>query len=283
MSAPRPAEGPLRIGWFTTARGSGSRGMFEAVRRAIAGGSLDARFAFVFSNRAPGEDETTDGFFDVVRSQGIPLVTLSSVGYRRSLSGERSRPGAPLPGWREPYDEEVERLLGPYPFDIGVLAGYMLIFTAPFVQRHPLLNLHPALPTGPVGTWREVIRELIRGRAPESGVMVHLAIPEVDAGPVAAYCRYPITGPGLDPLWTELDGHVDEMDDATIEATPLFHRIRELQMAVEAPFLVAALAAFADGRVRAEPGRLLTPSGDPAEPLDLTAEVEARRPAAPAR
>ena len=57
----------LRVGWFTTARGAGSRAMFEAVRDAIADGSLDARFAFVFCNREPGEDPATDEFCASVR------------------------------------------------------------------------------------------------------------------------------------------------------------------------------------------------------------------------
>ena len=266
----------LRVGWFTTARGAGSRAMFEAVRDAIADGSLDARFAFVFCNREPGEDPATDEFCASVRDAGTPLATLSSVAYRRAHGGERSRPGAPLPTWREAFDGQVAALLAPHPFDVGVLAGYMLIFTAAFVRQHPLLNLHPALPGGAIGTWRDVIRALIRTRAPESGVMVHLAIPEVDAGPVAAFCRYPLVGPGFDPLWSELDGSVDEADDAAVEATALFARIRTAQLAVEAPFLVAALAAFADERLRTDAGRIVDAGGVTATALDLTAEVAAR-------
>jgi folate-dependent phosphoribosylglycinamide formyltransferase PurN len=266
----------LRVGWFTTARGAGSRGMFEAIRAAITDGSLDARIALVFCNREPGEDPVTDDFFALVRRDGTPLVTLSSVRYRREHDGARSRPGAPLPEWRVAFDGAVASRLVPHPFDIGVLAGYMLILTPGFVETHPLLNLHPALPDGPVGTWREVIRELIRTRARESGVMVHLAIPEVDAGPVAAFCRYPIAGPDFDPLWDALSGALDDSNAAAIESTPLFAKIREAQMAVEAPFLVAALAAFADGRVHAEGGRLLDAAGVPAPALDLTADVAAR-------
>ena len=40
----------LRLGWFTTARGSGSRAMFEAVASAIADGTLDAEFAAIVCN-----------------------------------------------------------------------------------------------------------------------------------------------------------------------------------------------------------------------------------------
>ena len=172
----------LRLGWFTTARGSGSRAMYETVADAISAGDLDAEIAVVFCNRDRGENETTDRFLALVRSNGHPLVTRSSVRYRRAVEGERSRPGAPLPVWREHYDRQVAEELAQRPFELGVLAGYMLIFTPEFAAQHPLLNLHPALPDGPSGTWREVIRALIRQCSSVSGVMLHLAIAEVDTG-----------------------------------------------------------------------------------------------------
>src|SRR5688572_1725339 len=178
----------VRLGWFTTARGSGSRTLYEAVEHAIQDGTLDAQFAFVFCNRDPGEDAVSDVFLQDVLSSGVPLVTRSSVAFRRATGGVRSRAGAPLPGWRAEYDRAVDDALAPYRFDLGVLAGYMLIFEREFVERHALLNLHPALPGGPTATWREVIRRLIRTRSDESGVMLHLAIPETDMGPVLAYC-----------------------------------------------------------------------------------------------
>src|SRR3972149_2420562 len=59
--------------------------------------------------------------------------------------------GEPLPEWRRDFDREVIRLLGPYPFDIGMLAGYMLIATELLCERYDLLNLHPAAPDGPAG------------------------------------------------------------------------------------------------------------------------------------
>lgn len=265
----------LRIGWFTTARGAGSRGMYETVRGAIDDGSLDAEIAYVFCNREPGESEDTDAFLDAVRARGDEVRTLSSVHFRRSVGGERSRAGEPLPAWRFDFDARVAALLEDRPIDIGVLAGYMLIFTAPFVETHPCLNLHPALPTGPIGTWREVIRELIRTGADESGVMVHLAIPEVDEGPVAAYCRYSIRGEGFDELWRDL-GDPSGLDDETLEASALFAQIRATGVAYEQPFLVAALGAFADGRVRAEGARLLDAAGRPVDAVDVTSEVERR-------
>ena len=244
----------LRVGWYTTGRGAGSRGMFEAVRDAIRAGTLDASLAFVFCNREPGEDPATDAFFEIVRAEGIPLVTLSSVRFRKERGGRRSRPGAPLPDWREAYDAEIARLVDSHDAEIGVLAGYMLIFTGPFVSAHRLLNLHPALPGGPTGTWREVIRDLIRSGASESGVMAHLAIPEMDMGPVASFCRYDI----------DVAEPTPDASDAEIEASAHFAAIRAAGLRRETAFLVAALQAEAEGR-----------SGRGA-PLDLTHEVEAR-------
>jgi folate-dependent phosphoribosylglycinamide formyltransferase PurN len=267
-----------RIGWFTTARGPGSRGMYEAVAGAVAAGEIDAEFACVFTNRDPGEDEVTDGFFELVRSYGHPLVTRSSVRYRRSVGGKLSRPGEPLPAWREHFDALVAEDLEAHPFDVGMMAGYMLIFTAGFVRSHPILNQHPALPDGPRGTWREVIRALIRGDAAESGVMLHLAIPEVDEGPVVAYCRYPLHSATLDPLWAELarGGGADGLDDAALEATPLFAAIREEGMRYEPPLVLATLAEFGTGELRVEGARVVDSRGASRQPADLTHAVLAR-------
>ena len=263
----------LRLGWFTSARGPGSRAMYEAVADALASGALDARFAFVFCNREPGEDAVTDAFFERVRAGGAPLVRLSSVRVRREAGGERSRPGAPLPAWRTAYDAAVEAALTSYPFDLGVLAGYMLIFGSEFVSRHALLNLHPALPDGPAGTWREVIRHLIRARAAESGVMLHLAIPKVDMGPVVAYCRYALHGADLDAKWARVGDATTLADDA-VEASELFAAIRRVGMVRESPLLLATLAEFAAGRRRTDGAQILDAAGKPAPSADLTAEVD---------
>jgi len=252
----------LRIGWYTT-RGRSSRAMFEAVRDAIAARTLNAEIAYVFSNRDPGEDLVTDAFFDLVRAEGIPLLTVSSVAFRKAHGGERSRSGEPLPAWREDYDREVARLVDQHPADLGVLAGYMLIFTAGFTEAHPLVNLHPALPGGPIGTYVEVIRELMRTRAQESGVMLNVAIPEVDMGPVVAFSRYPIRGRDFDSTWLSFD---PTGPDEALDASPLFEAIRAAQVAHESPFLVAALQAFATGRATL----------DAPVPLDLTEDVRTR-------
>ena len=186
----------LKIGWFSTGRGPGSRGLLEFVQGHIRDGKLDARIQYVFSNRQPGEAEGSDEFFGLVRGYEIPLVTLSSAGFRRS----RGRPWAEL---RQDFDRRAIGLIEPYQVDVCVLAGYMLILGGEMCRRYPFLNLHPALPDGPVGTWQEVIWELIETRAPRTGAMIHLATEQVDRGPVLSYCTVPLRGGPFDALWEE--------------------------------------------------------------------------------
>ncbi len=57
-------------------------------------------------------------------------------------------------------------LLEPFALDVLVLAGYMLIVSPAMCARYAMLNLHPALPGGPTGTWQEVIWALLERQAP---------------------------------------------------------------------------------------------------------------------
>jgi len=267
----------LRVGWFATGRGEGSRALLRAAIAAIEAGELDAEPAFVFCNRERGEYEATDGFLDLVEAHGITCLTLSSRAFRRKRGGTRSRAGEPLPAWRVEYDRAVEELIAPYAFDVGVLGGYMLIFTPEMAGRHPFFNLHPAEPGGPVGTWQEVVWELIERRAGRSGVMIHLATEELDRGPAVACCRFALRGPAFDPLWQEIDGRpVAELREAEGEELPLFRAIRRHGVAREPALVVATLRALAARRVRIEDGRVLDASGQAlAEGLDLSKEIDA--------
>ena len=265
----------LRLGWFATARtlGGSSAKLFAAAVDAIANG-LDARIEFVFSNREAGEFESSDRFFELVKDARIPLVTLSNNRFRKEAGGKVSRDGEPLPGWRRDYDAAVASLLEKYDWEAGVLAGYMLIFTETVCERWPLLNLHPALPGGPIGTWQQVIWELIEAGADESGVMCNLATPELDRGPVVSYCHYPLREGELDGLW-ERHGHRPLEDvKAEGEENPLFQAIRALGVRRELPFLIESLRAMTQGRVKLErrdAGFGLASEGA----IDLTEAVEA--------
>ena len=265
----------LDIGWFSTGRGEGSRSLLAAVHREIAAARLDARIAVVFCNRAPGEDEKTDVFLEQAHGYGLPLVTLSSRDFRRRLGEKPVRKGETLPEWRREFDREVMRLLEPYRFEIGILAGYMLIFAEEFAQRYDLLNLHPAAPGGPKGVWQDVIWQLIETRAERAGVMMHLATPELDEGPPVTFCTYSIRGGQFDELWRGIeDRSLEDIKAAEGEANPLFAEIRRHGVAREIPLVIETLRAFAEGRLRIEAKRVVDESGTPITPFDLTAEIE---------
>jgi len=266
----------LRIGWFSTGRGPTSRSLLEAVLAEITSSRLDARITVVFCNREPGEDANTDALLEQVRGYELPLVCLSSRNFRRARGERIVRKGDDLPHWRREYDREVMRLLEPYPFDIGVLAGYMLIFGEEAATRWDLLNLHPAEPGGPKGVWQDVIWELIGRRAERAGVMMHLATPQLDEGPPVAYCTYAIRGPGFDELWEEASGRTGEEMKATEgEENALFREIRQQGVAREVPLVIETLRAFADGRLRIRDKRLVDPDGRTPPPADLSAAIEA--------
>ena len=267
----------IRLAWFATARGTTSAKLLATTQEAIAAGRLDAEIAVVFCNRAPGEDPNTDAFLEQVRASGIPLVTLSSRDFRKQAGGEVARKGESLPAWRREYDREVMRLLEPYSFDLGVLAGFMLIFCEEAAAKWDLLNLHPAAPGGPAGMWQDVIWLLIAEEADHAGVMMHLATPELDGGPVVTYCTYPIRGQGFDALWAELEETSFEAARAEKgEQLRLFRHIRWAGIAREAPLVVETLRAFADGRIRIENKRVVDAAGNTVEGYDLTDEIEKR-------
>ncbi|MCH7706569.1 MAG: hypothetical protein IIB33_05935 [Chloroflexi bacterium] len=234
----------LELGWFSTGRGEGSRNLLRLVQEQIAGGSLPARIQFVFCNREPGEAEGSDQFATLVRSYGIPLVTLSSQRFRRERSARSFNQV------REEFDQEALRRLADFNPDMVVLAGYMLFTAAEMCQRFNMINLHPAKPGGPVGTWQQVIWELIGQRAEEAGAQVQRATMDWDQGPVISYCTFPITGPDFDPLWEEVSGRsVEELKSAYWEDLPLFQRIRAEGVKREGPLVLETIRAIADGSV----------------------------------
>ena len=250
----------LNIGWFSTGRGEGSRGLLRFVQERIRQGQLDARIEFVFSNRVRGQARGSDEFFKLVDSYGLPLVTRSSAHYRRS----RSTSGLNWADLRPDYDRLVLEDLKDYQPDICVLAGYMLIVSGEMCRRYPLLNLHPALPDGPIGTWQEVTWELIRQRASSTGAMIHLATEELDRGPVVSYCTAPISGPDFDEAWQCVEGRgLEEVRSAQGEELPLFQQIRRAQYRREPYLILETLRAVAEGRVQIQNGEALGPTGQP--------------------
>ncbi len=54
----------LKLAWFSTGRGPGSRRLLATVQDEISAERLDARIEVVFCNREPGQDAQTDQLFE---------------------------------------------------------------------------------------------------------------------------------------------------------------------------------------------------------------------------
>jgi folate-dependent phosphoribosylglycinamide formyltransferase PurN len=266
-----------KIGWFSTGRGSGSKGLLKAAQDAIKAGELDAEIEFVFCSRERGETEPTDQYLDMVKDYGIPLVSYSYQKYKAMRGMPNPDPGAPLPQWRIDYDKDVLKRLVKFKPDLCVLAGFMLITSPIMCEKYDIINLHPAAPDGPAGTWQQVIWKLIETKANMHGVKMHVAIPELDAGPTATYCLFSIRGNAFDKLWAEIKGKTaEEIKAGEGVENGLFKEIRRHGAARELPLVVSTLKAFSRGKVRITKDRqVVDPAGRVIKGYDLTAEIDA--------
>lgn len=266
---------PYRLGWFSTGRGPGSRGLLQTVQDAILAGDINAEIEFVYCTRERGETEATDSYLDMVEGYGIPLVSYSYQKYRAGRPGPDL--SQPLPPWRLDYDAEVLQRLEPFSPDLCLLAGFMIVSGPEVCDRYKIINLHPAAPDGPAGTWQQVIWKLIETGADTQGIKMHVAIPELDAGPTATYCTFPIRGDVFDPLWEEIKGKtVARVKEEQGVENALFKAIREHGAVRELPLTVATVQAFSRGMVRiTEDRQVVDAAGRSIQGYDLTAQIDA--------
>jgi len=150
----------------------------------------------------------------------------------------------------------------------------MLIVSAEMCQRYNMINLHPAAPGGPTGTWQEVIWQLIDSKAQETGAMMHLVTPELDKGPPVTYCTFPIRGKPFDKYWEEIERHPLEEIKKQGENNPLFKLIREYGLAREFPLIISTLKAFSQDKVKISADKKVTDAdGEPIKGYNLTDEI----------
>ena len=257
-----------KIGWFSTGRDAAARQLLSTVWRSIKKGEIKAEILFVFSNREPGEAKESDSFFKLVRRYKIPLICLSSNKFKRRVGKN----------WRSKFEKEAMRKLEGFRPDLCLLAGYMLIVGEEMCRCYPMINLHPAAPGGPKGTWQEVIWRLMEEGAAETGVMMHLVTPELDEGPPAAYCTFSLRGKPFDKYWNEVEGlSIEEVKAQQGERNPLFQQIRKHGLAREFPLIIATLKAFTEGRVRIEAGMVVDEHKKAIEGYNITEEIERKR------
>ena len=267
-----------KLGWFSTARGKGSRGLLKALQDSITAGDLKAKIKFVFCSRDPGEAGATDVTLQMVRDYGIPLVTYSYRKFKARLGLTKPDAAGVLPDWRLEYDREVMARLKNFHPDLCVLAGYMLVVGPELCQKYNMINLHPAAPDGPKGTWQAVIWKLIADGAKETGVMMHLVTPELDRGPVVTYCRFPIRGKAFDKYWETIRGRsIEQVQKEEGENNLLFKTIREHGYIREIPLLATTIKAFSEGKVKITPDKKVIDSrGRLIEGYDLSREIDER-------
>ena len=157
---------------------SGSGSNLQAIIDAIEGGTLDAEIACVVSNRRAAFG------LERARRAGIPTLYFPLGIYRRR-GLERTQ-----------YDADLAALIQESAPNLIVLAGWMLVLSSAFLERFPrrVINLHPALPGEFPGTHaiERAHAAAQQGEITRTGVMVHYAVPEVDAGPVIRSQEVPI-------------------------------------------------------------------------------------------
>ncbi|AIZ56004.1 phosphoribosylglycinamide formyltransferase [Candidatus Methanoplasma termitum] len=268
----------LRLGWFSTGRGPGSRNLLKTVMDKKEQGLLDVEISFVFCNWDNNEEpnpkkDQRKMFFDMVEGYGIPLITLSWKEFRPDIRKSDETE------WRNEYGKKLRELTKKYRFDLGVLAGYMLWMDDETCREYDMINLHPALPDGPKGTWEEVIWTLIREDAREHGVMIHICTEEWDRGAALTYCVFPIRGPGFDELWSDMEEKIassslENVIKAEGNNEPLFKKIREEGAKRELPLIVSTIGLFAGGVVKIKNKRLFKDGKTIERPYDMTSEVD---------
>jgi phosphoribosylglycinamide formyltransferase-1 len=265
-----------KIGWFSTGRGAGSKGMLQATHDAIQSGELNAEIEFVYCSRERGETEPTDQYLDMVKGYDIPLVSFSYQRYRAIRGMPNPDLNAPLPQWRIDYDNEVIKRLEQFRPDLCLLAGFMLVTTPVMCDKYEIINLHPAVPGGPAGTWQQVIWKLIETKAEIQGVKMHVAIPELDMGPTVTYCTFRIRGKAFDKLWEAIENEtVEEIKINEGVGNALFRTIRTHGAVREMPLIIATLKAFSEGKIKITKDRqVVDAAGHIINGYDLTKEID---------
>lgn len=265
------------MGWFSSGRDKAARDLFLIVHEAIHRGEIKAEVAFIFCDSEPGETRESDLFIEMAQDHHLSPICFSYRKFKsKQKTGRKDKAGI-LPSWRLNYDREVMESLANYHPDLCVLAGYMLIVGPEMCRRYNMINLHPAAPGGPTGTWQEVVWNLIDSGATKTGVMMHLVTPELDKGPPVAYCTFSIRGEPFDNYWREIQRHPIDTPHWYKAREDLFHLIRKHGLAREFPLIVSTIKAFSDGKIDVNKQKqVMDAASNPMKGYDLTKEIDAQ-------
>ena len=143
---------------------SGRGSNMASLLKAVADGSLPVRVAAVISNRpeAPG--------LATAAAAGVTTQVLDHQGFAS----------------REDYDSALAAAIDTFSPDVVVLAGFMRILSAAFVQHYAgrLINIHPSLL--PSFTGLHTHRRALEAGVRVHGCTVHFVTPALDQGPIIA-------------------------------------------------------------------------------------------------
>jgi phosphoribosylglycinamide formyltransferase-1 len=245
----------LRLAWFTTARDQAALDLLRITWGKKKEGFLDLHIPVVWVSRDYGENRVSDRFMDWARGNGLTIQTFSAARFRPEL---RRRD---IAAWRLEYDREISMRISPHSFDWVFLAGYMWILSPLLIQKFRIINLHPAPPGGPKGTWQEVIWETLRKRLPEAGAQIHVVTESLDEGPPLTYVTFRLDTPELGAAWEAFAKKVQEkgwepVETGEGEAEPLFAQIRARELALEFPLILWTLKTLESGRLKVEGDRV---------------------------
>lgn len=188
MSSSDPLETPLRLAVLLSGSGSNLQALIDAIEsRELP----RVEIALVVSNSA-----SAYGLQRALKHR-LPAIYLPWEQRAAQLI-------APKKGQMSASETRLAALLRLFRVDLIVLAGWMRILSAPFLEQFPrrVINLHPALmpddgtggtyttkdgTTIPVFRGLHAVRQALDARVKVTGSTVHYVTPEVDAGPVI--CR----------------------------------------------------------------------------------------------
>ena len=149
---------------------SGRGSNMEAIVRAQQAEAWPARIAAVISNKPDAKG------LAFAQSHGIPTAVV---------------PNKEFPT-REAFDAALQATIDRFAPDLVVLAGFMRILTAPFVEHYAgrMLNIHPSLL--PLFPGLHTHRQALDAGVTEHGATVHFVTAELDHGPAVIQARIPV-------------------------------------------------------------------------------------------
>lgn len=193
---------------------SGRGSNMEAIVRAAQTEQWPAKIAAVISNRADA------GGLSFAAAHGIPTAVVPNKDYPD----------------RAQFDAALQVEIDRFAPDLVVLAGFMRILTAPFVQHYAgrMLNIHPSLL--PSFTGLATHRQALTMGVKVHGATVHFVTADLDHGPIVSQ-----------EVVLVMDGDTEQSLEARV-------------LAMEHQMYPRAVRQFVEGRLLVQDGRVYTDS-----------------------